>query len=133
MHGMTRPPKLQSVYYRMPALVKRAIDRMVTDLQADGQLLFNGEPPSREQTVCATFLWLEEMGSHRVAAELDGPMRRYEAIMRGEPLPPAQPRDAPPAGNPGPADDIPEHPEVDVELETPAPPSRRPRKRGNSG
>jgi hypothetical protein len=113
----------------LPELVE-AIENAISAYGRSKAVRFRGRKLSREGFVNAAILALLELPAADQERALARAVARLEAILASDQ--PAVIGLVP--GNPGPApNDIPEYPKVDVELETPAPPSRRPRKRGNSG
>jgi hypothetical protein len=118
----------RSVTVKTTPKAQKALGRAVAVVKAAEAVRWRGRAATLEAVVNASWAFLGDLPE----ADLERLMAAYipylEALMRGEaPAPPGL-RLAP-AGD----DDIPEHPDVDVEIETSTPPSRRPRKRGNSG
>jgi hypothetical protein len=111
----------------LPELVE-AIENAISAYGRSKAVRFRGRKLSREGFVNAAILALLELPAVDQERALARAVARLEAILASD-----QPAVIGPAPGMPASDDIPEHPEVDVELETPTPPSRRPRKRGNSG
>jgi hypothetical protein len=87
MIAMKRPSFPDKTMIRSVGRAKLALDRVVAALRADPEVKWFGGRITQEATVCAVWLWLEEMGEEGLRDGIARQLPRLEAILKGEPDP----------------------------------------------